>query len=88
MLTPGSDTRWETEDGGVSRIESAPRHESRGGVTDGRGHWSPRLARDIEVFTTAGSTHADEVRRFGAIVTAYGDGVVERVKALGPVARR
>lgn len=42
-------------------------------------------ARGIEVFTTAGSTHADKLRGFGATVTAYGEGMVERVKALGPV---
>jgi NADPH:quinone reductase-like Zn-dependent oxidoreductase len=43
------------------------------------------LARGIKVFTTAGSTYADKLRGFGATVTAYGDGMVERVKALGPV---
>lgn len=43
------------------------------------------LARGLEVFTTAGSTNADKLRGFGATVTAYGDGMVERVKALGPV---
>ncbi len=42
-------------------------------------------ARGIHVFTTAGNTHADKLRGFGATVTAYGDGMVERVKALGPV---
>jgi NADPH:quinone reductase-like Zn-dependent oxidoreductase len=43
------------------------------------------LARGIEVFTTAGPTYADTLRAFGAKATAYGDGMVERVKALGPV---
>jgi NADPH:quinone reductase-like Zn-dependent oxidoreductase len=43
------------------------------------------LARGIKVFTTAGATYADKLRGFGATVTAYGDGMVERVKALGPV---
>lgn len=43
------------------------------------------LARGIKVFATAGSRYADELRGFGATVTAYGDGMVERVKALGPV---
>ena len=43
------------------------------------------LARGIKVFTTAGSTYADKLRGFGATVTAYGDGMVERVKALGSV---
>jgi NADPH:quinone reductase-like Zn-dependent oxidoreductase len=43
------------------------------------------LARGIKVFTTAGSTNADKLRGFGATVTAYGDGMVERVKALGPI---
>lgn len=43
------------------------------------------LARGIEVFTTAGSTYAEKLRGFGATVTAYGDGTVERVQALGRV---
>jgi NADPH:quinone reductase-like Zn-dependent oxidoreductase len=43
------------------------------------------LARGIKVFTTAGPTYADKLRGFGASVTAYGDGMVERVKTLGPV---
>lgn len=34
---------------------------------------------------TAGPTNADKLRGFGATVTPYGDGMVERVKALGPV---
>lgn len=42
-------------------------------------------SRGIEVFTTAGKTYADQLRGFGAKVTAYGDGMVARVKALGPV---
>jgi NADPH:quinone reductase-like Zn-dependent oxidoreductase len=42
-------------------------------------------ARGIDVLTTAGSTNADKLRGFGATVTAYGDGMVERVKALGHV---
>jgi NADPH:quinone reductase-like Zn-dependent oxidoreductase len=43
------------------------------------------LARGIKVFTAAGSSQANALRGFGATVTAYGDGMVERVKALGPV---
>lgn len=43
------------------------------------------LARGVTVFTTAGSTYADTLRGFGAKVTSYGEGMVERVKALGPV---
>ena len=43
------------------------------------------LARGVKVITTAGSTNADKLRGFGATVTAYGDGMVERVNALGPV---
>ncbi len=42
-------------------------------------------ARGFEVLTTAGSTYADELRAFGATVTQYGEGMVERVRALGPV---
>ncbi|MGC4092653.1 MAG: NADP-dependent oxidoreductase [Polyangiaceae bacterium] len=43
------------------------------------------LARGIEVIVTAGSTYADKLRGFGAKVTSYGDGMVERVTALGHV---
>ena len=39
------------------------------------------LARGIKIFTTAGPTYADKLRGFGATVTAYGDGMVERVLA-------
>jgi NADPH:quinone reductase-like Zn-dependent oxidoreductase len=56
-----------------------------GGSMMGFGAVQIALARGIEVFTTAGSTYADKLRGFGATVTAYGDGMVERVKALGPV---
>lgn len=42
-------------------------------------------ARGIHVLATAGSTYADPLRGFGAMVTAYGEGMVDRVKALGPV---
>ncbi len=43
------------------------------------------VSRGIKVVTTAGSTYAEALRGFGATVTAYGDGMVERVRALGPV---
>jgi NADPH:quinone reductase-like Zn-dependent oxidoreductase len=43
------------------------------------------LSRGINVFTTAGNTYADKLRGFGARVTAYGEGMVERVNALGAV---
>jgi NADPH:quinone reductase-like Zn-dependent oxidoreductase len=43
------------------------------------------LSRGIRVFTTAGPANADRLRGFGATVTAYGDGMVDRVKALGRV---
>jgi len=56
-----------------------------GGSMMGFGAVQIALARGIQVFTTAGSTYADKLRGFGATVTAYGDGMVERVKALGPV---
>ncbi len=40
------------------------------------------LLRGAHVIATAGATFADELRAFGAIVTAYGDGLPERVAAL------
>jgi NADPH:quinone reductase-like Zn-dependent oxidoreductase len=42
------------------------------------------LARGLSVIATAGETHAKQLREFGAIVTGYGDGVVERVRAVAP----
>jgi NADPH:quinone reductase-like Zn-dependent oxidoreductase len=56
-----------------------------GGSMMGFGAVQIALARGFTVFTTAGSTYADRLRGFGAKVTAYGEGMVERVKALGPV---
>ena len=45
------------------------------------------LARGARVIATAGDTYADDLRGFGAAVTSYGDGMVERVRELagGPV---
>jgi NADPH:quinone reductase-like Zn-dependent oxidoreductase len=45
------------------------------------------LARGMRVVATAGDTHAQQLRDFGAIVTSYGAGLVERVRAVagGPV---
>lgn len=56
-----------------------------GGSMMGFGAVQIALARGAKVFTTAGSTYANELRGFGATVTAYGEGMVERVRALGPV---
>jgi NADPH:quinone reductase-like Zn-dependent oxidoreductase len=56
-----------------------------GGSMMGFGAVQIALARGIKVFTTAGATYADRLRGFGATVTAYGDGMVDRVKALSPV---
>jgi NADPH:quinone reductase-like Zn-dependent oxidoreductase len=45
------------------------------------------LSRGLRVVATAGDTYAGPLRDLGAAVTAYGDGVVQRVKAVsdGPV---
>lgn len=45
------------------------------------------LMRGARVLATAGATYAERLRELGAIVTSYGDGMVERVKdaAGGPV---
>ncbi|WP_414449365.1 NADP-dependent oxidoreductase [Burkholderia sp. 22PA0099] len=45
------------------------------------------LLRGAQVFATAGRTYADTLRALGASVTAYGDGMAERVLALagGPL---
>ena len=43
------------------------------------------LSRGAHVIATAGSTFADRLRSFGAIVTPYGDGLPERVAALSGI---
>jgi NADPH:quinone reductase-like Zn-dependent oxidoreductase len=45
------------------------------------------LIRGLRVIATAGPTYAQRLRELGASVTSYGDGVVQRVKAVsdGPV---
>jgi NADPH:quinone reductase-like Zn-dependent oxidoreductase len=45
------------------------------------------LRRGLRVIATAGPTFAGDLEVFGALVTTYGDGMVERVRALadGPV---
>jgi NADPH:quinone reductase-like Zn-dependent oxidoreductase len=45
------------------------------------------LLRGMRVLATAGATHAQQLREFGAVVTPYGDGMVDRVQALnaGPI---
>jgi len=45
------------------------------------------LIREARVIATAGDTYAQRLRDLGAAVTAYGDGMVQRVKAIsdGPV---
>jgi NADPH:quinone reductase-like Zn-dependent oxidoreductase len=45
------------------------------------------LIRGLRVIATAGETYAQQLRDFGALVTSYGDGMVERVAKLteGPV---
>ncbi len=40
------------------------------------------LRRGARVIATAGATFAEQLRGFGAVVTAYGDGLPERVAAL------
>ncbi len=40
------------------------------------------LLRGMRVIATAGETYAPQLRDFGALVTSYGDGMVERVAAL------
>lgn len=40
------------------------------------------LARGAKVVATAGETYAARLREFGATVTRYGDGMVDRVRAL------
>lgn len=42
------------------------------------------LIRGARVIATAGPTYAQRLRDLGAEVTGYGDGMVERVRAIGP----
>jgi NADPH:quinone reductase-like Zn-dependent oxidoreductase len=41
------------------------------------------LIRGARVIATAGETYAQRLRNLGAVVTAYGDGMVQRVRAAG-----
>ena len=40
------------------------------------------LAREARVIATAGDTYADKLRDLGAIVTSYGEGMVDRVRQI------
>ncbi|WP_328856222.1 NADP-dependent oxidoreductase [Williamsia herbipolensis] len=42
-------------------------------------------ARGIAVIGTAGESGAERVRRFGGVAVAYGDGLLDRVREIGPV---
>lgn len=57
------------------------------GTTVGYAAVQIALRRGARVIATAGRTYADDLRAIGAEVTAYGDGMAERVRALagGPV---
>ena len=57
------------------------------GATIGYAAVQIALARGLRVIATAGDTYAQSLRDLGAAVTGYGDGVVQRVKAIsdGPV---
>ncbi|MCA1219535.1 NADP-dependent oxidoreductase [Streptomyces sp. 8L] len=57
------------------------------GTTVGYAAVQIALRRGARVIATAGETYADSLRAFGAEVTGYGEGMVERVAALagGPV---
>lgn len=58
-----------------------------GGTTIGYAAVQIARYRGAQVITTAGDTYAPQLRDLGAIVTRYGDGMVERVTAIsdGPV---
>lgn len=58
-----------------------------GGTTVGYAAVQMALAARMRVMATAGETYAEELRALGAEVTAYGDGMVERVGRMigGPV---
>lgn len=58
------------------------------GTTIGHAAVQIALHRGLRVIATAGKTYADRLKDLGALVTAYGDGLPERVAALGesPVA--
>jgi NADPH:quinone reductase-like Zn-dependent oxidoreductase len=79
-------------------IETAARHLDQIGVQAGQtillhgagsviGFAAVQMAimRGANVIATAGPKHADQLRSFGAKVTSYGDGMADRVRALGAV---
>lgn len=53
------------------------------GTTVGYAAVQIALSRGLRVIATAGATHADRLRELGATVTRYGDGLAERIGALG-----
>lgn len=57
------------------------------GASGGVGSAVLQIARDrgIKVIGTAGAANQDYVRGLGALATTYGEGLVERVRRLGPV---
>lgn len=54
-----------------------------GGTTIGYAAVQIALLRGMRVIATAGRTYAERLRELGAAVTEYGDGLADRVKALG-----
>ena len=55
------------------------------GTTIGYAAVQMALIRGLRVIATAGETYARQLRDLGATVTPYGAGLVERVRAIGPV---
>lgn len=54
-----------------------------GGTTIGGAAVQIALSRGLRVIATAGTTYADRLRQAGATVTSYGDGLADRIEALG-----
>ncbi|HEY0813163.1 MAG TPA: NADP-dependent oxidoreductase [Pseudonocardia sp.] len=75
------------DDLGVAAVDTVLVHGA--GTTVGYAAVQIAARRGAHVLATAGKTHADALRAAGAEVTGYGDGMVERVRALagGPVDR-
>jgi NADPH:quinone reductase-like Zn-dependent oxidoreductase len=80
-------------------VETATRYLAWAGLKDGQtilingagtmlGFAAVQMAllQGAQVIATAGETFADPLRAMGALVVAHGDGVVERIHALGSVA--
>ncbi len=85
LTMPVQTAAWTLDAMGVGAGSTVVVHGAGGTV----GFAAVQIARErgARVIATAGRTHASDLEAFGATVTSYGEGMVERVRAIasGPV---